>query len=255
MKKRIVSFAAMAAALTLMTGCASQAGAETAASAGTAAVAETDNAAETGGAAETAGAAEKTEAVSGTEAAAEAAGTEGQDGDIDASVLVFPVRVWGAITSVSEAEGDITVDNQSKVSYEGEIVFHIDPESTLVLDAVSGLPVALADVEKGSFEAYLGPVMTMSLPPQTTPELVIVNIPQDFEAPRYVTAGGELKTTEKGRVLTAVDGTEYLLAEDMQISPYLTKNIVMPEDIHEGSRCLLWMNGDGEAERIVLFGE
>lgn len=233
MKKRIALLAAMAAAVSLA-GCASQAGTQTTAAAETF---------------------EETSEEGRTEETAGAEGESGADQAEEAAILVFPIRIWGTITSVSEADGTITVDNQSDASSKGEIVFNISPEATLILDAENGFPVAFADIEKGSFEAYLGPVMTMSLPPQTTPELMIVNIPEDSRAPLYVTASSPLTETDNGRTLTAMDGTEYVLADDMQILPYLTKNIVMPGDIQEGSRCLLWFDDQDEVERIVLFAE
>lgn len=44
-----------------------------------------------------------------------------------------------------------------------------------------GLPVDVKDVQAGdSFEAYLGDAMTMSLPPQNTPDIVFVNVPEDI---------------------------------------------------------------------------
>ena len=108
-------------------------------------------------------------------------------------------------------------------------------------------------MELGSFEAYLSPVMTMSLPPQTTPEMVIVNIPEDFDAPQYVAAAGPVEETEDGLVLTAGDDTRYVLEEEMEILPYLTKNIVTVEDIEKDSRCLIWLNEENKVEKLVLF--
>ena len=35
----------------------------------------------------------------------------------------------------------------------------------------------------------------------------------------------------------------------------MTKNIVLLEDIATDSRCLVWMNDEGDVDRIVLFGE
>ena len=45
--------------------------------------------------------------------------------------------------------------------------------TTFILDT-DGMPVDLEDVKEGKFEAYLGPAMTMSLPPQAFPYVVIV---------------------------------------------------------------------------------
>ncbi len=163
-----------------------------------------------------------------------------------------PVKVWGTVTSVDE--NSLTVDNQSEVSTPGEMIVHVDPEQTVVVDAVNGLPVELSDVELGSFVAYLGPAMTMSLPPQATARVVIVNIPEDAEAPEYIVAAGGIEGTDEEKILESNDGQQYVLADDVTVEPYLTRNIVTLDDIGEGSRCLLWMDPSGDAvARIVLF--
>lgn len=162
-------------------------------------------------------------------------------------------RIWGSIEQVGESE--LIVDNQSHNSSMGEMIIKLDPEQTKVLDGADGLPVKLEEITGDSFEAYLGPTMTMSLPPQTTAELVIVNIPQDAQAPLYVTARGPVEETELGSVLITEWGAEYVLTEETQILPYLTRNIVRAEDIAEGSSCLIWQAADGAVEKLVLFAE
>ena len=232
MKKRYLVLAAgMALSLGLATGCASKA-----------------TEAETPAVEEEAAETEETleEEVNGSEGALEEA-------DLEEIPVSDTLRIWGTIEAVED--GMITVDNQSGLSSPGEVIFTIDPESTKILDAVSGLPVALEDIELGSFQAYLGPAMTMSLPPQTTPEMVIVNIPQDFQTPQYVTARGAIEETELGQTLMTVDGTAFVLTEETKILPYLTRNIVTAADIKEGSKCLFWQGEDGAVEKLVLFAE
>lgn len=230
MKKRyLMMTAGLMLSLGLMTGC----GAKTA-------EAETATEAEASSAEES-----TSEEEIGEETSEEEIPEEGEETAMDT------FRIWGEITAVED--GRITVENQSENGYQGEIVFNISPENTLVLGAEDGFPVQLEDVELGSFEAYLSPVMTMSLPPQTTPEMVIVNIPEDFGAPQYVAAAGPVEETEDGLVLTAGDDTRYVLEEEMEILPYLTKNIVTVEDIEKDSRCLIWLNEDNKVEKLVLF--
>lgn len=164
-----------------------------------------------------------------------------------------PIKIWGTITEIGDST--MTVDNQSENSSTGEIVFNIDPENTVIIDSVTGLPVELPLVQLGAFEAYLGPVMTMSIPPQMTPEVIIVNISEDAAPAQYVTATGPLKDTDGGKILTCLDGTEYTLADSVEISPFLTRNIVVLEDIVAASRCLIWQDADGKVESIVLFAQ
>lgn len=241
MKKRYLVLAAgMALSLGLATGCAART-TETEASTAEETVMD--------GSEEATDGSEAADSVEDNETGKEA-DTEGEDGLMASETL----RIWGNIEAVED--GMITVDNQSGLSSPGEMIFTIDPEYTKILDAVSGYPVELEDIELGTFQAYLGPAMTMSLPPQTTPEMVIVNIPQDFHAPDYVTARGAIEETELGQTLMTVDGVAYVLTKETEVLPYLTRNIVTAQDINEGSKCLVWLNEEeGHVEKLVLFAE
>lgn len=174
-----------------------------------------------------------------------------EDADAEDALSGTPIRIYGTIEEVGE--DSLTVDNQSEASSQGEMIFQIDPESTVLVDAQSGLPVGLADVQTGSFEAYLNGPMTMSLPPQTTPEAVIVNIPADFEAPQYAVAAKDLTEEEAYYTLEATDGRTWVIPKEVQIQPFRTRNIVTVEDIKEGSRCLIWTDEQGEAAKVVLL--
>ncbi|MCD8327313.1 MAG: hypothetical protein LUC90_11765 [Lachnospiraceae bacterium] len=175
-------------------------------------------------------------------------GESGMEAEWDA-----PVRIYGVISEVWVDQSTIVVNNQSGNSSAGEIELIIDTENTLVLDASTGYPVALEDVEIGSFEAYLGQEMTLSLPPQTTPYAVIVNIPADSAVPQYAVVASIEENAEGNVVITATDGRAYVVAETAQIVPYRTKNIVTVEDIQIGGACLIWMDEDGTASKVQLF--
>lgn len=74
------------------------------------------------------------------------------------------VGVWGPVLRVTEDR--IYIDNISDHSMKGEIAITISPDYSRVVEAVNGYPVALGDLKEGDFiYAYLGPAMTMSLPP------------------------------------------------------------------------------------------
>ena len=190
-----------------------------------------------------------TQEESQTEAATETKAPETEAAEVGEA----PVKIWGTITEVGDST--MTVDNQSENSSIGEIIFNIDPENTIIIDSTTGLPVELPLVQLGTFEAYLGPAMAMSLPPQTTPEVIIVNIPEDVTAAQFVTATEPLKDTDGGKVLICNDGNEYTLADSVEISPFLTRNVVVLEDIAAASRCLIWQDADGKVESIVLFAQ
>ncbi len=250
MRKNIaVLTAGIAASMMIISGCSTKSTEET-----TPAVAETQveaasTAAETEDAETEAGEAEAAE----TEGEAEADGEESTEEVMAEVDLDVPVKIFGDIQEIED--GTMTVDNQSEASSVGDMVLMIDPDNTLILDASTGLPVSLEEVELGSFEAYIGPAMTMSLPPQTTPSVVVVNIPEDGAAPQYVVAADAVMETADGLVLAGNDGIEYPILEEAAVEPFLTKNIVTMDDIHEGSRCLVWMNAEGAVEKLALMAE
>ena len=162
------------------------------------------------------------------------------------------VAVFGVITDVGENE--IIVDNQSGVSSEGEIILMIDPDHTYLLDASTGLPVDVKDVQAGdSFEAYLGDAMTMSLPPQNTPDIVFVNVPEDIAMPSYAVAAEDPTETNGIWTLKATDGTVYEVTEDAQVVPYLTKNIVKMQDVQKGTACAIWYDDQNQIQKVMIL--
>lgn len=83
-----------------------------------------------------------------------------------------PVRIYGSASHMED--GRLSIDNRSGVSAEGEIILNISQESTLILDAVSGTPLTLEDIQDGeTIYAYIGPTMTMSLPPMTNAAIIL----------------------------------------------------------------------------------
>lgn len=161
------------------------------------------------------------------------------------------VRIYGEIEEVSEE--DIIVDNQSDMSSQGEMILTIDPENTVLVDGESGLPLELSDVEKGSFVAYLGPAMTLSLPPQCTPEVVFTNVSEKEAAPYYAVIARKPVAKDGGLKVVAEDGESYVIPDTAEIKPFRTRNVIRAEDIQKGSRCLIWLNEQKEAVRVVLL--
>lgn len=164
-------------------------------------------------------------------------------------------KFWGPVTE--KLDGGFILDSKVPDGYQGDIVIHIDPDNTLVLDAVTGFPMAEGEIAAGQTAyVYTSPAMTMSLPPQTTAELVLANVPQDAGAPLYVKASGALEADGAGAyVLKTTRGEEIKVPADCPITPFLTRQMVRLEDIARGRKCLVWLGADGLAERIVLFNE
>lgn len=103
---------------------------------------------------------------------------------------------------------------------------------------------------------YVGPAMTMSLPPIANGIMIITDVPEDAAFPKYT----QVKSLDQGSadgefVLTTVDGSEYTITAETRLLPYLTKNIVSEEDLTEGTDILVWTSADDAAktEKIVIF--
>ena len=164
------------------------------------------------------------------------------------------IRIWGPVLGVEE--GVIRIDNQSGTSYAGEIVLNISDDYSRVLDAQNGYPAGLDTIQAGDFiYAYIGPAMTMSLPPMTTAEMVICQVPEDFRAPDYVRVKAMQENADGSWTLTATDDAVYQVPSDCQLLPYLTRNIVRLSDVAESSTCLIWTDAAGSVQKIVLFAQ
>ncbi|MDO4329734.1 MAG: hypothetical protein Q4C66_10410 [Lachnospiraceae bacterium] len=175
--------------------------------------------------------------------------------DTGIGVAADMVKLQGTLNEVMD--GSFSMNRQFENGYQEEVIVHVDPEQTLILDGVNGFPADLSSVQPGSsIYAYVGPAMTMSIPPQMSAVMVLVDIPQDAAAPEYVTAAGALEEDGQGGYrLTTADGNRIPVPADCQIIPYLTRQMVRLSDITEGRRCLVWLGADGIAQKIVLFNE
>ena len=165
--------------------------------------------------------------------------------------ILAPFLVYGNIEKL-DGERLFLTNSASDASYK-EVV--ITTENSKILDAVTGMPVSYDSLTDGQIVyAYIGPAMTMSLPPISNAELILCQIPADFKVPDYVEIKGVVADASSGTaVLTTTAGVEYEIAQDCQILPYLTRNMVTLSDLNEGKKCLIWSDDDNVASKIVLF--
>lgn len=188
----------------------------------------------------------------GTEAAAPESST--------APAYPAPVQVCGKITW--QESGCFLLESGRKDDPYSEILVHLS-ENTPIVDAVSGLPLDAAAVKDGETVcAWVGPAMTMSLPPQASAAAAAAHIPADGAAPQYYEITG-LDQTVTIAIYPAPPRTEVNLPVagggtlripvSAQISPWLTKNIVTLDDLTPGSRILVWRDANGEVSRVLLL--
>ena len=168
-----------------------------------------------------------------------------------------PVAVWGTVTRLEG--GGLLVKNDSDGL--SEVILH--GESILFLDAVSGDPVDIDTLEDGdAIYAWVGPAMTMSLPPQATALLILTNIPADYAVPQFYeivsVAPQAMPAIEPPPALTytevtAAGGKVLKITDQATLLPYLTKNIVRLEDLIPGTRILVWSDSDGAPAKVLVF--
>lgn len=183
-----------------------------------------------------------------------------------------PIKKWGYIASADETTRRIVLNSNESYTDENGMVYDSVMETVLnvadgvpVIDAVSGMPVAYSDINMSS-PAYVwtSQIMTLSLPPQTAAQAVVVNVPADYQAPSYVVVKELTIADTNGSAsitITDQDGNKwYASADEAEVTPYLTRNIVTINDIAVGSRCMIWGSAANEndsteynARRIMLF--
>lgn len=186
---------------------------------------------------------------------------EGDEADTGPEYLA-PVRVWGTVTRLEN--GSLFLKNSDENDPNREVVVHLGDAP--VVDAVTGLPVDVSGIKAGDTAyAWVGPAMTMSLPPQASATVVVANIPADFAVPEYyeITGGDHTAVIAMypAPPRTAVNlpyaggGKVDLLCIPVtaQISPWLTKQIVTVDDLVPGTRILVWRGADGEISRVQML--
>ncbi len=164
------------------------------------------------------------------------------------------VRVWGPVLSVTA--DTITIDNRSENACRGELILHLDGERTKVLDGENGYPVELTEVEvDDAVFAYIGQTMTLSLPAQVTAEIVFCDLPDSLRVPEFVTVTQMEQQSDGSYLMTTDTDQQYLVPENCEILPYLTRNLVTLADVQPDSTCMVWCDERLTAKKIVLFAQ
>lgn len=170
-----------------------------------------------------------------------------------------PARVWGTVTWLDN--GGLLVENSNESDPLHEVVLH--GESIICLDAVTGESMELEQIKDGdTIYAWVGPAMTMSLPPQSTASVVVANIPADYAVPQYCQIA-EIQPQAVIAIypappltqvtLTSTGGKTLTIPDSAELVPYLTKNIVKLEDLVPGTEFMVWSDAQGTPKRVMVF--
>ena len=178
--------------------------------------------------------------------------------DLSLPAAQAPVRVWGTVTRLDG--GGLLVENGSGEGLDSVI---LRGEDILCLDAVTGEAMDVEDLRDGeAVYAWAGPVMTLSLPPQATAILILANLPADYAAPQYyeiasvtpqaviaIYPAPPLTYTE----VTATDGTVLTITDEAALTARETGETVRLEDLVPGTRMVVWSDGQGRPERVLVL--
>ncbi|WP_252198242.1 hypothetical protein [Clostridium sp. MCC353] len=165
------------------------------------------------------------------------------------------LKIYGPVTQNENNRLTIRRDDQN--GYGQELVLNISAQHTRILDAVTGFPVAQDQIRDNELiYAYIGPAVTMSLPPIGNPSMILCNIPADYKVPEYVTIDSiTLNADQTAGTLTSGD-TVYELPADCTFLPYLTRNYIDIRSLKPGDNCLIWTEPTANrATKLVLFAD
>lgn len=169
-----------------------------------------------------------------------------------------PVRVVGK--AVELGENSVTIEEETGADTTSKVIVNV-AEDTAIVDAVTGEARSFADIkENETLYAWVGPVMTRSLPPMTTGRVIVCNVPEDFSAPAYSEVQSVTKHDDGGVSLYVTGEMVLHLSADTDLSAYKTKNVVGLDELKPGDRILSWyemvmMSYPGQATpgKVVVF--
>lgn len=124
----------------------------------------------------------------------------------------------------------------------GKIILNTSAETTRVIDAETGMPATLEDIEEGDVVyAYTSPMMAMSMPPQSSAELLIINASESTIIPVYAEINDIVRNEETGNVTLITDrAVNITLTEETEVSPYLTRQNLTKDTLSIGQKILAW---------------
>ncbi|MBS6545884.1 MAG: hypothetical protein KH319_00720 [Butyricicoccus pullicaecorum] len=172
------------------------------------------------------------------------------------------VLTYGTIESIQKENGMPASIVLSRPKEDGGTVVLRLRADTILFDSGAGVQADWGTLKEGdSIYAFHSPVMTHSLPPQTTAEAILTNIPQDAGAAMLHTVKEVEQTADGGLRILADQGDLIIsVGKDAVISPLDTKNKVSLADVKVGDRIFAWYDmvlesypGQTHTDKLVLI--
>lgn len=146
----------------------------------------------------------------------------------------------------------ILAESQSEEIYQGEILLNTSVIDTRIVNGETGFQADAADIQAGTvIDADIRAVMTNSLPPQTTAEVIVFGIPEGTVAPEYIlTESMEWQQDENWRLVSAT-GAVYQVPKDCPVISYGMNEFATFRIISKSSKLLVWLDENNQPWRIL----
>ena len=128
----------------------------------------------------------------------------------------------------------------ASLSDEEDIIVLNLSEATVVVDAETGLPAAIADRDSDRVKVYHAVFTTMSIPPQSPALVVAINLPENAGSPHYHVIEA-IEVNEESASITVDNGSLIItLDSETPLTPYLTRQMVTIDTLNVGDTLLFW---------------
>lgn len=159
----------------------------------------------------------------------------------ESPISALPERylAYGRITDIQKEKGVIKSITAKDVK-DNIVMYHIS-DKTLCLDSGKGIKMDLNDLKvNDSVYFYHSPAMTASIPPQTTAEAIVGNIPMDVSCAHLHTVEG-IEQNEQDTVIKTDQGGFYITIEtDAKVTAYDNNSTFDLKNLKEGDRIFTW---------------
>ena len=150
-----------------------------------------------------------------------------------------PVVQYGTVAHLEDGRIMLMGINENGEKY-AKLILNLS-DSTLILNAVSGEPVSFENIrEEEVIYAYVSPVMALSMPAQASAELLLVGIPADFVMPVYAEINNVIANDNGSVKLITNQGINITVNAETALSPYLSRQFLLPEMLQAGQKILAW---------------
>lgn len=160
------------------------------------------------------------------------------------------VTYLGTISAIDSQEKKVGIAEGEVENNAQDAVEAIVTDSTVLIDAKSGSSVAFDDLKEDmSVYAFVSPMMTRSIPPQSNAKALIVNISDS--------QGGAANYIYALEVRKSEDGSLVILNQNADLYVTIPKNVKMtqlgsgedvsPDDIKDGSVLICWYDSVAES--------